>query len=318
MPRERHAPGNSGAFPVENPQPPPYHTINPITSRLAEAQLMDVTLLPSCVSLPDQPPVHVQHLSAYLVNESVAVDAGSLGLWGTPADQHRIRYVFLTHAHVDHIATLPLFVENAFRAGTPCVTIFGSDDVLATLRRHIFNDMAWPDLERISADYPDTPLIHFETLEPGRPVEVDGLRITPVPVDHTIPALGLIVEEPGASVVFSADTGPTQALWTAAASAPNLRAVFLEASFPDELAWLADRAKHLTPSLFASEIAKLRALRPDCDAVRFLAIHLKPKYRDRVSEQLLALGIPNIEICEPGRLYRFARDVSAEGKMGNR
>ncbi len=266
---------------------------------------MDVTLLPSSLSLPNQPTPLAQYLSSYLVNQSVAIDAGSLGLWNSPDDQHRIRHVFLTHAHVDHIATLAVFVENAFRAGSPCVSILASDDVLTTLRRDVFNDVCWPDLERISADYPDTPLIRFERLEPGVSVAVDNLRITPVPVDHTVPTLGLIVEEPGTAVVFSADTGPTQALWTAAASTPNLRAVFLEASFPDALAWLADRAKHLTPSLFAAEIAKLRALRPDTDSIQFLATHLKPKYLDRVREELLALNLPNLEICEPGKTYRF-------------
>lgn len=270
-----------------------------------ENRLMDVRLLPSGVSVSDGAGVRAQYLSAYLVNESVAIDAGSLGVFGSPEDQKRIKSVFLTHAHVDHIATLPLFLEQAFRAGEPCASVFGSEATLETLRNHMFNDVMWPDLERISADYPETPLLRFETLEPYRAVEVDGLRVLPVPVDHSIPALGFVVEGPGASVVFSGDTGPTEALWEAAARVANLRGVFLEASFPDGLEWLAERSKHLTPSLFAAEVGKLRGLREDGDSVRVLAIHVKPKFLDRVSEELRALGLPNVEVCEPGRVYRF-------------
>ena len=49
-----------------------------------------------------------QYVSSYLINESVAIDAGCLGLYGTPEQQACVRHVFLSHAHMDHVASLPL------------------------------------------------------------------------------------------------------------------------------------------------------------------------------------------------------------------
>ena len=49
-----------------------------------------------------------------LVNESIAIDAGAIGLFSSPKEQEKIRHVLLTHSHIDHLATLPIFIENVF------------------------------------------------------------------------------------------------------------------------------------------------------------------------------------------------------------
>src|SRR5262249_60426609 len=85
-----------------------------------------------------------QFLSTYLVGESVAVDAGCLGLHGSPADQVKVKHLFLTHSHIDHLASLPVFLENVYRPGVPCVTVYGNEAVLDSLRRDFFTDRARP------------------------------------------------------------------------------------------------------------------------------------------------------------------------------
>ena len=47
-------------------------------------------------------------------------------------------------------ATLPIFLENAYEAKSDCVTVYGSDAVLESLRRDIFNDRTWPDFVALS------------------------------------------------------------------------------------------------------------------------------------------------------------------------
>ena len=47
-----------------------------------------------------------QYASCYLLNGNVAIDAGPLGLWGTPQQQAAVSHIFLTHTHIDHLATL--------------------------------------------------------------------------------------------------------------------------------------------------------------------------------------------------------------------
>lgn len=255
---------------------------------------MNVTLLPSSVT-PGAG--SSQFLTTFLIDEVVAVDAGSLGLLGSTDDQARVKHVFLSHTHMDHLATLPIFIENVFKAGASCPTIYGSPVVLDSLRRDLFNDRMWPDFVRMSS--PESPFLKLVPLHPGEPVEVQGLRVTPVDMDHLVPTLGLIVEGPGATVVFAGDTGPTRALWERANATENLKAVFLEAAFPNALDWLADASKHLTPRLFAGEVGKIKP------GVAILAVHIKPKYLERISAELAALGLPGVQICEPGRSYVF-------------
>lgn len=255
---------------------------------------MKVQLLPSTVS-PDGEAS--QYLTSFLIGESVAIDAGSLGIYGMPDQQARVRDVFLTHTHIDHVATLPIFLENVFEVGGDCVTVHATEPVLDCLRRDIFNDRVWPDFFRIGSA--GNPFLRVEILRPGRAVQVDGLKITPVEVDHLVPTVGLIVEGPGSAVVIAGDTGPTQEIWDRANAIPSLKAAFLESAFPDEMAWLADASKHLTPERFAGEVRKLRP------GVSVFAIHIKPKYVESIGRELARLGLSDVQICRPGRTYSF-------------
>ena len=255
---------------------------------------MKVTLLPSSVT----PGAEVnQFLTTFLVDDCVAIDAGSLGLLGSTDAQARVKHVFLTHTHIDHLASLPIFVENVFEAGVGCPTIYGGAEVLDCLQRDFFNGRVWPDF--IGMSTPESPFLKLVLLEPGRPVEVEGLRVTPIAVDHLVPTVGVVVEGPGSTVVIAGDTGPTEAIWRAANASPNLKGIFLEAAFPDELGWLADASKHLTPGLFAGELAKIKR------GVPVYAVHIKPKFLDRVKHELAALGLGEIRICLPGQSYEF-------------
>jgi len=236
-----------------------------------------------------------QFLTTYLVNDTLAIDAGAVGLLQPLAAQVRIRHVVLTHAHIDHVATLPLFLENIYTGAAEAVTVHGTQPVLDALQQDVFNDRLWPNF--VSLSPPEAPLLRLSLLEPGRPVVLDGLRITPVPVQHVVPTVGLLVEDGTTAALFPSDTAPTDAIWEVANAAPNLKAVFLEATFPEEKAELAAVSEHLTPRLFAREVAKLR--RP----VDLFAVHIKPRYRDRVVAELLALGLPNLHIAEVGKTY---------------
>ena len=255
---------------------------------------MKVTLLPSSVSPGAEAN---QFLTTFVVDDVLAVDAGSLGLLGSTEAQARVKDVFLSHTHIDHIASLPIFVENVFQDGAECPTLHATEAVADSLRRDVFNGRLWPDF--IGMSTPEQPFLHLNTLRPGVPVRVGALRVTAVEVDHLVPTVGFVIEGETASIVIAGDTGPTARLWEVAHEARNLKAVFLEAAFPDEMTWLADASRHLTPALLAAEVAKMPR------GVPVYAVHLKPKYRDRIGSELAALGLPGLEICAPGHVYHF-------------
>ena len=236
-----------------------------------------------------------QYATAYVVNDSVAVDAGPLGFWRTPDDQARIRHVILTHSHLDHLATLGIFTENAYRPGRECLTVWGSESVLSCLREDIFNGRVWPNLLELPST--DAPMLKVAVLEAETAVTVEGIRVTPVPVSHTVPTFGVVLEERDTAVLIVSDTGPTERIWEVANTLSHLKAVYLEATFPNDMTALADISRHLMPSTFAIELQKLR--RP----ATVLAVHLKARYRDRVASELTALGIDRVRLAEPGREY---------------
>jgi ribonuclease BN (tRNA processing enzyme) len=256
---------------------------------------MKVTIVPSSIPSAGEEPS--QYLISYLFNDTLAIDAGSLGLYGTPAAQAKIEHVLISHTHIDHTATLPIFIENAYEAKADCVTVHGSDAVLDSLRQDIFNDRTWPDFLALSEG--NAPFLRLGRLEPGRPVELAGLRITPVEVNHVVPTLGFLVEDDSVAVVIASDTGPTEEIWRLANASNKLRAVFLEAAFPDALGELARISKHLTPTLFGAEVRKLER------AATVVAVHIKARYRAAVLQELRALGLPNLEIGVLGKAYTW-------------
>lgn len=64
---------------------------------------MKLRLLPSEVTGSG-----LQFLSCYILNDTVAIDAGSIGFVGTPKQQVKVDHIFLTHSHLDHVGGLPI------------------------------------------------------------------------------------------------------------------------------------------------------------------------------------------------------------------
>jgi len=254
-----------------------------------------ITLVPSAVAMGAGAPGFF--LSSYLIDEIVAIDAGGIGFIDDLSTQLRIEHIFITHSHIDHIASLPILLDTVFEAGGRCVTVHAGRATLESLRRDVFNDRVWPDF--ISMSEKGMPFVKLESLEPGRPVRAAGLRLIPLAVDHVVPTLGFLVEAPGVTVAIPSDTGPTDSFWRAAGEAPDLKAVFLEASFPNAMSELALASKHLTPAMFAAEARKLGR------SVPFVAVHIKARWYEQVVAELNALDTPDVRIGRQGETYEF-------------
>ena len=54
-----------------------------------------------------------QRLTCFLIDDCVAVDAGSLGIALTSDQRSKVRNIIVTHPHMDHIASLPIFIDAA-------------------------------------------------------------------------------------------------------------------------------------------------------------------------------------------------------------
>jgi ribonuclease BN (tRNA processing enzyme) len=128
---------------------------------------------------------------------------------------------------------------------------------------------------------------------------IDGVSFTPIPVDHLVPTHGFLIEQDGAAVLWSSDTGPTQRLWEIANRTPNLKALCIDTSFDNSLQRVADLSLHLTPQTLAAELRKLEKKVP------ILVHHLKPPCVRRIHEEVRELRNPDLEFLEQGKEYKF-------------
>ena len=254
---------------------------------------MKVMLVPSSVSEPGVQ----QFLTSFLINDTLAIDAGSIGFFADPPAQARVRHLLVSHYHIDHIASLPILLDNIALLGDAPVTLHCSRHVYDCLRRDLFNFRFWPDFFALSTEA--MTFVRFEPLESGETVNLEGLRVTAVGVNHVVPTLGFLIESESAAIVIASDTGPTEDIWTKTNQLANLRAVFLEACFPKELANLAAVSKHLTTEGFAREVQKVNP------GTRLFAVHLKARYHAQIRSELQALKLQNLEVAEPGKVYHF-------------
>lgn len=256
---------------------------------------LTVQLLPTAVGDRSQ----LQPLTTFLVNSTVAIDAGSLGFALTRDQLAKVGHVILTHAHMDHVASLPIAVAEVFPLLTRPLCIHATAPVLKAIRDHLFNGVLWPDFSKIKMLNSTEPAIEWVTMRERETFELDGMKFTPVPVSHEVPTNGLIVETADAAVAFTSDTTRTDEIWTLAAQRPHLKAVFIDCSFPDEFEALALKSGHLTPKMVAEESLKLGM------PASIMCVHIKPGTREKVLSQITPHASRGLSAVELGKIYTF-------------
>lgn len=239
-----------------------------------------------------------QHLLSIVIDDRVAIDAGCLALSCTDTQRAQIRDVVLTHTHLDHIAGLPLFIDDLFATLTEPIRIHATREMIDILERDIFNWSIYPRFSELTNDH--GPVIEYHEFERGASFNVLHLSFASVAVNHKVSASGYIVADDNVSVAITGDTAETDEIWKACNSVSNLKAVLVECAFPNEFSELASVSDHLTPSRFKTELEKLQKRK-----YPVYVINIKPMYRERVLEQLKKAGLENVEILEVGRVYEF-------------
>jgi cAMP phosphodiesterase len=252
---------------------------------------MDIRVVSSSV----EGAIH-QFAATYVVNDILAIDAGSIG-FSDIGRQKLVRHVLISHGHLDHIGSLPIFIDNVYTPGLTCPIVYASQHALDILKTHFFNDVVWPDVIRLSGE--ESPFLRFVTLENRQPVTIDRLVVTPIELNHIMPTFGFIVDDGTSAVAFVSDTAPTEAIWEQIQQNPRISAVFLEAAFPNSMGWLAEKAKHLTPKLFEEQYSRAGRAMP------VIAVHIKPAFYETVVQELQDLNLDELVISQPNQIYRY-------------
>ena len=258
---------------------------------------MRIQLLPSTFDANGHA-TQEQRLTCFLIDDCVAVDAGSIAIALTNDQRSKVRDIIVTHPHMDHIASLPIFIDDLYPTLQQPMRIHATPEVIRLMERDVFNWNVYPRFSDLKNDY--GPVMEYVPIPVGQPFPVAHLTVTAVPVNHIVPTVGLIVSDGKKSVAFSSDTAETEEFWTLLNNAPHVDALLIEASFPNRMAQLAEVSRHFTPASLGEELKKLNH-----NGLDIMAVHIKPSYRDEIIEQLNALEIPNLKVMEPGKTYQW-------------
>jgi cAMP phosphodiesterase len=229
------------------------------------------------------------HTTSFLLDHDVLIDAGTGVTQLSFSELAMIDHVFVTHSHLDHVACIPFMVDSVGFVRDKPLTVYACQDTLDILREHIFNWDTWPDFSKIPSK--GRPYMRYQPFEVGETLDLGGRKISPLPANHVVPAVGFQLDSGKASLVFSGDTTSNDAFWHAVNKIQNLRYLLIETAFPNRERDLAIVSKHLCPSMLADELGKFRS-----DAEVYIT-HLKPGE--------VELTMTEIEACVPGPAPRM-------------
>ena len=220
---------------------------------------------------------------AFLLDERLAIDAGSLTS-GLELDlQCKLEAVLVSHAHLDHIRDLATIADNRAQYGCKPLVVAATKPTIDVLKKHFFNGLLWPDFTQIPTK--KQPTIVYKILQLEKRTEICGFGVRAIAVTHTIDTSAFIIDKNGASIAYSGDTGPTTRLWKVLNLEKDLRALLMEVSFPNEEQRLATVSGHHTPQTLLPELKKYKAPKD----LPTLLYHIKPAFQSIVEKQCAKL-----------------------------
>lgn len=217
-----------------------------------------------------------------LVDEVLAIDAGSLTSSLSLPQQEKITSIILSHYHYDHIRDIPTIALNNYAART--IKVYGTAPILDLLCSHLLDGAIYPNFtERPS---PKSPTLKLFALEPYKEENIDGYKVLALPVYHTVPTVGFQITSPqGKSLFYTSDTtAGFSTCWDHIS--PQLLIVNLTLSnrFED----IAIESGHLTPQMLKGELIQFRQIKHYLPPV--VLIHMSLDLEEEIREEITQLA----------------------------
>jgi len=229
--------------------------------------------------------------SSFLINGRVLIDSGHVAGVLTIEEQNKVRDIFVTHFHLDHTKDIAFLTDNAFGDNDLPVSVYGTEQTVSDFKKYYFNNATWPDFTKINSD--NHPVARLVAVKDREKTTIGSIEIMSFPVNHSVDGVGYLVREGSTAVVFSGDTGPTDTLWDIVNDDPYVKALFIETSFPNEFQAIADSSGHFTPHTLDIDLKKLHN-----NTIPIYLYHLKPKYYDKIIEEIKDLKRDNVFILQ--------------------
>ncbi len=217
--------------------------------------------------------------TSLLLDDSVLIDCGT-GLGDLSLEEmSKLRHIFITHSHLDHIALLPMLLDTVYDSLVDHpLTLHCKQETYDVLSKNIFNWNVWPNFFELPNT--ETPVIVYESMQSGDCIEFGDKIVKMVDVNHAVPAAAYIINNGTGSIAFTGDTCSNDTFWEALNEEPRMDMVIVECGFTNEDENIARDAKHYHPNALAEDLEKLNH-RPE-----LYISHLQPGKEQQIISQL--------------------------------
>lgn len=217
--------------------------------------------------------------TSFLINDDTLIDAGT-GLEQLSFERmQKIRHIFLTHSHLDHISHLPFLLNNLIGLNLPAIDIYGLPHTISALTTHIFNNTIWPDFTTLPS--PEAPCMRLKTLNVGDTIHLDQASITALPASHAVPTVGYWVgtsPETGA-FAFSGDCHHNAAFWESLNQLPPVKQLIIDNQYLEKEYAISELAKHYYAASLKQDLPRLHY------SAQLFITHLPPHAETEVFDE---------------------------------
>ncbi len=233
-------------------------------------------------------------LVSFLIDNVLAIDAGSLVSELTFSEQEKIKAILLSHGHYDHIRAVPAF---AFNNSDRTTRIIATQETLDILSSHLIDGVVYPEFTSDDS-FLQKATLELVPLEPFKRRNIEGYEVRAVPVQHNLDGVGFEITSRDRTLFYTGDTGPgLSSVW--GDISPQL--IITDLTWPNSLSNAAKSAGHLCPEMLKEELIEFR--RVNKYLPRVTAFHMSPQHEPdiekEVGEVAKSLGI-SIDIARQG------------------
>jgi len=217
-------------------------------------------------------------LVSFLIDDVLAVDAGSLVSELAFPEQKKIKAILLSHGHYDHIRAVPAF---AFNNSDRTTEVLATPKTLEILSSHLIDGVVYPKFTS-EASFLQKATIKLIPLELFKVQRIEGYGVTAVPVRHNLDGVGFEIRSgDGKTLFYTGDTGPgLSSVW--GRISPQL--IIADLTWPNALARAAKDAGHLCPDMLREELIDFRRMKGYLPKV--VAIHMSPQHESEIEREI--------------------------------